>query len=43
VAAAKKITIATFKMLTSRPVEATKPALKRTELPGKKNAGKKAV
>jgi len=43
IAAAKKITIATLRMLTSLPVEATRPALKRTELPGKKNAGKKAV
>jgi hypothetical protein len=38
-----KITIATLKIPTSLPVEATRPALKRTELPGKKNAGKKAV
>jgi hypothetical protein len=38
-----KITIATLKIPTSLPVEATRPALKRTELPGRKNAGKKAV
>jgi hypothetical protein len=38
-----KITIATLKIPTSLPVEATRPALKRTELPGRKKAGKKAV